>query len=55
MALIAKNAGWEIDNETGKREFVIRLVAESIADVPEMMGKFIWDSIPLDLISKEPG
>lgn len=49
MALIAKRIGWEDNPEARRREYVIRLVANSPLDIPGITAADVWNSVPLTL------
>lgn len=49
MPLIATYAGWETNAETGKSEYVIRLVSDRREDIPDLVAEDIWNANPLQL------
>ncbi len=49
MALIATSVGLELNSETNEQEFVIRLVAQSQEDVPDLSMGDVWGETPLRL------
>lgn len=50
MALIARAYGWEDNPETGEPEFVVRLIATTQEDVPDLTWGDVWDETPLLLV-----
>lgn len=52
MTLLAKSIGWE-DGEDGKKEFIIRLLAETKEDVPLFGADIVWRKRSLRLVRAE--
>jgi hypothetical protein len=50
MALIATSVGLELNPETNENEFIIRLVAQSNVDVPDLSMGDVWGKTPLRLV-----
>lgn len=48
MALVATSVGTETD-EDGNEMFVIRLWAQTEADIPALTAADVWDEVPLVL------
>lgn len=53
MALIATRIGLELNPETNEQEFVIRLVAQTQMDVPELNAGDVWGETPLRLLRRD--
>lgn len=49
MSLIATSVGLELNPETNEHEFVIRLVAQTKEDVPDLNMDDVWGETPLRL------
>jgi hypothetical protein len=49
MALIAVSTGWCKNEDTGEDEFIIKLKAETKADIPDLNNGDIWLSRPLKI------
>lgn len=49
MALIATSAGLELNPETNEQEFVIRLIAQTKEDVPDLNMNDVWGETSLRL------